>query len=857
MDFSTLMMLGASAATPLGAFATAQLRASPSDVSLRRSRRTELGMSDYLVNEELLEPNLVLTTYGALGALYEVTWEDTSTTDDLSRVLHGGRLNAALLRCNREGWMHQAYALKVAAEPLSLPSFIVNDAHRVLAESHIEAVSGSRYGLRHLVAMTYLPPAAEQLWWQKMVFSGELPVEASYERVRHDFDRGLQAYEDGIRRVGSIRRLATHPTDPTRNELLEAIFQILYDEVQPIRVGEPFEPCPIGGLLAARDIDPAGVKPKVGSKHLRVLSVFDYPSQTQPGMMDYFMRATVSGCRFATRSLFQSQDQAKSRFDFKRRTWAGQKTSAASKALPGEGGGRVNRFAALNEEQTEEAILAIDMQRVAFVHFSAKLVFLNEDLDDLAEGMREATKAFSSAGLVVREETVNTLDGYFGHLPFDGYHDVREGQVHTANVARLWATSSAWPGRKTWNCNQCGSVTKPMLVGVTDTGEDFFFDPHDEDTQSFIAIGAPGCGKSTDANTFAGNYRRAINDQVFGIDKNRGMLVTTMFLGGDYREDQRYSLFADLSLPRRIYLVKFLGKLAQINNVEVVPNHLDEVKKALERMVEDDRRHRCLSTFLGQLEPYVDDAVTGALAQYAVGGVHDGIFDGVGSYRGTNSYEVHELGALLGGNKDGLVAAPVLLWILNSFEDRLPGHRTIILVDEAWSSLRSPLVAELLDEQMRTLRFRHAGIGFFTHSLADIKKSAIASTVFAACKTRLLYPNPEASTAFRDLYEDLDLTPAQIDRVKTGVLKRDCNLSANGRFGAFRIPRSAAELAVYGCTGYDEIAAARRLMLDHPDDWRERHLRSYGCDREADRLRSLRRQGTLNPHTIGKALVTR
>jgi type IV secretory pathway VirB4 component len=171
--------------------------------------------------------------------------------------------------------------------------------------------------------------------------------------------------------------------------------------------------------------------------------------------------------------------------------------------------------------------------------------------------------------------------------------------------------------------------------------------------------------------------------------------------------------------------------------------------------------------------------------------------------------------------------------------------------------LKSPKVAALLDEQMRTLRFRHAGFGFFTHSLADVRRSAVGTTVFTACKTRLLYPNPEASAEFRELYEKLDLTPTQIERIRSGPLKRDCNLSVNGRFGSFRLPRSAAELAVYGCTGFDEVAASRRLMAEHPHDWRERHLRVYGCDREADRLRSLRRQGALNPQTIREELVAR
>ncbi len=298
--------------------------------------------------------------------------------------------------------------------------------------------------------------------------------------------------------------------------------------------------------------------------------------------------------------------------------------------------------------------------------------------------------------------------------------------------------------------------------------------------------------------------------------------------------------------------------LGVVNKVDVGEEHRTIVGNTLKMMLQLPAPHRSLSTFLNSLSAMDREGkFSRALAQYAEGGVYHGILDGVGSNQGTNSYEVHELGHLLGGQADreDKVAAPVLIWILNSFEDRLPGHRTIIPIDEAWAAARTVSVAALLDEELRTLRYRHAGIGFFTHSFAELAKSSIGDIIMTACKTRLIYPDPDAgSSASRAFFEKLELNEAMIDAIKNGVKKRDIFLSGSGRFAGFQLPRSAAELAVYGCTGKDEVSAAVALMENHPDDWRARHLEAYGCRKEAARLRSLRRSHTLNPETILEAI---
>lgn len=859
-----MALLGAAAASGSVPYVIDRFRSTPQDVSLRSSRRTELGLADYLPYEEILEPEIILTTYGALGAMYEVVWHDTSSVSDDDRIRHSAWLNDALLKISAlknavNGWMVQTYTVPTTAPPLELPTYLPSDAHRVLAESQIAHLAGRRVRVRHLVALTYLPPSAAQAGVGNLFVTGEAPVAVAYENIRSDFMRGLEAFEDSLRRVGKPRRLGTHPSDASRNELLEAVFELLYDEAQPIAVETPFAAAPIGGLLAARDISPAGLHPQVGDKHVRVLSIYGYPARSHPAMLDAYLRALAPGCRFVTRAIFQDPTIAAKNLDHKRRAWAGQKKSLLQLATPPSTSGppRINQVASLREAQVEDAIVVGALGRVAWLHFGAKVVLFNTDPEVLTDHVRTVRKALQSEGCTVNLESVNTLDAYLGSLPFDGHHDVREGQVHTGNASRIWASGSHWPGRTTWSCKSCGPTTVPALVGRTGSGEDFAIDPHDEDSQSFLALGFPGCGKTTFLNTLAAGYLRTANDLVFGIDKNGGQFVTNRFLGGDYRENDRYWLFGELESPqKRRFLATFLGTLAELNGVVI--EQRDIVKTTLELMLSDAPAHRSLSTFLNLLGPIdAGGRITAKLADYAHGGVHNGIFDGTYDPAiGDSPYEVHELGNLLRGNANELVAAPVLVWILNSFEERLAGHRSIILIDEAWAAVKTTTIANIVEELLRTLRYRHSGIGFFTHSIAEIRNSAIGKTVIGACKTRLLFPNPDANGEFREFYENaLELTPAQINIIKHGQLKRDCTLAGSGRFGPFSLPLSPAEAAVYGCTSADEVGAAKRLMLDYPDTWRERHLLAYGCAREAERLRELRRSHIAHPHALAEVLA--
>ncbi len=842
-----------------------EYRFSHDPYSIRRARKYGRGFSDLLTYAALVQPDIVLNKDGALMAAFEFVGQDAVTLDHAAlrrRIAHLNRMF-----CARDvGWMFHVDVIRRAAEPLAPPSYLRSAEERVLAEERL-AHARERFHNRFLMAVTYLPPTDAATKGQSWLIDSDEKIEVSFDAVRATFTRGLEEIEDYLAPIAQVRRLGerriedAHGNVTIQNEILEALVDIIYGDQQPVTV--PPTPVMLSGLLGVHDFV-GGMKPRVGSKHIGVLSLAGFPPASYPGILDNLLRANVP-FRFSTRIVIEDTQRARGKIDIAYRGWFGKRTSLAAKAFDESGGGRINRDADRMAEDAEEALHLLDRGVVRYGYYTGKIVLMSENLSELDAAKRELKKVFSQAGFLLRDETINAIDAYLGSLWGDGYHDLRKYMLHTINASDLLISTAEWSGRKSITCDLCPSTVEPMAVVRTRGRGDFWLDLHNKDVMHTLSIGATGAGKTTLLNFLAGNFARTPDDQFFGLDFGYGMYTPCKFFGGEHidprglNDSMRFSLFSHIeTASERAWVADLLATIAELNHVVITPRHREILDQTIDFFARTPPENRSLSTFLPKLAAQDRSGeLRMALQPYAVGGALDGILDGVGDEIRESAFTVIELSNIVGGDNKERVLVPVMMVIFHMIERRLRNNRrTFVAIDEAWSHFRSPAALPRLEEALRTFRKLHAGVGLFTQNLDDIVNSPLATTVISACKTQLLLPNDRAASTFASFYKTLGLGMEEIEAVASAQAKREYYFRSDDGCAMIDLDLSRAELAIYGRGSTDDIAEVRRLIARNPDTWRIDLLRARGCSNVADKLENTYLQnGVRNSMTSRKELA--
>lgn len=530
-----------------------------------------------------------------------------------------------------------------------------------------------------------------------------------------------------------------------------------------------------------------------------ILSVKDYPSETQAGLLDGLLRLPHE------MTVTQS-------FGFVDRTVAIERMKLALRRLRSGGDEETRSLRA----DMEAAIDDVSYGRSAYGEHHLTVQLLASDTATLDDAVSDVAAAFADFGAIAVREDVNLEPAFWAQFP-GNFKDVgRRALISTANFASFASLHNFPVGRP--DGNHWGPAVTML---ETTSGTPYFFNFHKGDVGNFTLIGSTGAGKTVLATFLVAQAQKFAPRTVY-FDKDRGAELFIRALGGGYSVVRagvptgwNPLQLAD-SPENRAFLRDFIESLVARPDEPLTPDERATISEAIDANFEQDPAFRRLSylaeLFLGGSRREAND-LAARLAQWHGTGSHAWAFDNAAD---TLDLEQRTIGVDLTQILDDPHArGPAMLYLFHRVAERLDGSPAIIIVDEGWKALDDAAFAYRLKDLEKTIRKKNGLVGFITQSAHDLVSSTIGSAIIEQSPTQLFLPNAKARA--EEYCSGFGLTAHELEIVRGLPDTAHCVLIKQGR---------EAVVARLNLSGYDEILSvlsAREATVRLADGIRRHH----------------------------------
>ncbi|HZF95141.1 MAG TPA: VirB4 family type IV secretion/conjugal transfer ATPase [Allosphingosinicella sp.] len=624
---------------------------------------------------------------------------------------------------------------------LATKHLYVNDLFLTLVRRPLQGKVGMADRVRSLLGRATLPSGANTAYEKKQLDAGRDALLAA-----------LGSY--GPRLLGAYQTPHGACSEPL--EFLSALYNA---EMRPVLMPQQ----DLGDYLPYRrvsfgqetvELGRAGTTPRTFQA---IISIKDYPGQTEPGMLDDLMRLpfemtvsqsfgfverreALSGMNLALRRMRSAEDEALSL----RAELTGAKDNVAA--------GR----AAFGEHHMTIAIRADSPARVD-------------------EGAAEVQAALADLGIIAVREEIGLEPAFWAQFPGNFKYIARRGLISTANFGSF-ASSHNFPVGSAQGNHWGEAVT---LLETTAAGP-YYFNFHQGDLGNFTVIGPSGSGKTVVLNFLLAQARK-YRPRIIFFDKDRGAELFIRAIGGRYdvlRPGNPSGLnplqLADTPANRQ-FLIDWLALLAGATDTD----EISRIKDALDASFAQPHHHRRLrhvaELFRGGHRPHAADLYA-RLRPWWGDGEHAWLFD--------NQDDLTDLAADTVGFDmtqildDPTLRSPAMMYLFHRVEERLDGTAAIVVVDEGWKALDDEVFVRRIKDWEKTIRKRNGIVGFATQSAQDALESRIASAIIEQAATQVFMANPKARES--DYVDGFGLTPHEYEIVRTLPDDARCFLIKHG-----------------------------------------------------------------------------
>ncbi len=802
-------------------------------LDLRSYRDTNAKLADWLPWAGLVAPGVVLNKDGAFQRTLQFRGPDLDSSTEAELMGAARRLDNALKRLG-SGWCLHMEARRAPAGtypdatwPEAL-SWLIDEERRQAFEA-----AGQRFESRYFLTLTFLPPSEGKGRLEAALFDSTGPKTIDYRACLDQFVAETNTILDLLDLVFAEARFLDD------EETLTFLHGAISD--RPHRVAVPHVPFHIDTLIADAPLL-GGTQPMLGAKHLRVVSVRAYVSETEPGLLDALNRVPI-GYRWVTRYLPLDREDARREIEKIRKRWFSKRKGLLTllrEALFREEAALIDNDAGAQAEDADLALQELQGQGCGAGFVTLTITIAEESEANANEAVRLVQQAADGLGFVTAIESINAVEAWLGSLPGQAYADLRRPLLLTPSLANILPLSAVWAGEaENRHFARPGAPASALMMAATDGATPFRLNLHHGDVGHTLIVGPTGAGKSVLLGALAAQWRRYPNSQVFVLDAGRSVRALTLGLGGAFidlmeeGEGIAFQPLGDCDQPAaRAWARDWLIDIFTRAKADIDPTRRDEIWRALGVLGGRAREERTLSVLAGLLQ---DHELRQALEPHTHDGPYGRLLDASADPTLDRDVIAFEMGELL---RAGDALAALLPVLVRALERRFDGRPTLLILDEAWAYLRDGAFASQIQAWLKTLRKRNVAVVFATQELADVEGSGIAATIAEACPTRIFLANDRArEPRTAQFYAGLGLNTRQIQLIAEAAPKRDYYVQTRKGARLIDLDLGAAALAFLGASRPEDHAAIDRTLKDAGTQrFAEAWLRARGLASAADAI---------------------
>lgn len=644
-----------------------------------------------------------------------------------------------------------------------------------------------------------------------------------YKKVTEEFVDNVTILENMLKNI--FKELT--PLDEAGT--LTYLHNIISDHrfnVKPYHTAQPDSDPAIKEYLADSSLL-CGRKPKLGSRHMRIITINDFPPVCTPGIFNAFNYINFE-YRWVSRFSCLSKIDAQALLKDYRVRWHQQVVPLASQIRAAITDAPVSETAvddnaAANYQDAQAANIELGQDMVSYGHYTMTMIVYGDTADRADNLAKRVLETINSLGFVAYIETDNAVEAWRGTLPGNYKCNVRSALVNSLNFCHFAPTTCQWSGDKK---NEC--LKGPVLLYTDSSGNTpFRLSLHVGQVGHTMVVGPSGSGKSVLLNTIEAHFLKYPNSNVFIFDKSASSRALTLAVGGNF-----YNLAAEGSSELSFQPLAHIDDKNEIKwakewilaylrdkNVKITPieeNYVWNALLSLQRMPPEQRTLSIFTTLVQSTE------IRQGLRSLTKEGSYGGLFDNNHDFSGTGRWQVFEMETLM---NTPAVVPPTLDYLFHRIEGQLKTATgpSIIVLDECWLFFDNPAFRGKLREYFKDMRKKNTSIIFATQNLSDIaSKKDLMMTVMENCPSRIYLPNPNAANEVNsELYKQFGCNSSQIDIISRMKPQHDYYYSCAEKGNRiFALALQPSELAFVTATSKNDQQAMNQLInLGYKDDF--------------------------------------